>query len=335
MQRGTFDLDGIRNLARAEWLARRHQSQREGRKPPDDGTLVLVTNESSGAAEMEIRGYVSWPMVEALDKILEEGVPDTLLVRINSGGGSAYTGLEIANRLRGLESHVVTRNESAAMSAAAIIFLAGDERELGSLGTSTMFHGARGWIDILSYGPVEELEKVDVQKIKDKEIALLRSLDTQLVKMLTTIADLTEAKAKEIMDAEQQLTNEEALELGIATGTFEKSAKSAKPEEAKIETASAPEQSQPAEPKPEPEMEQEREAEIATQPALETETETETALESESETVPATAVASATEPDQEAQTETEEASVAGGGSVYMALYNSEEALHHAAQSHYG
>ena len=75
-------------------------------------------------------------MAEDLDKILEDGEPDRMVVRINSGGGSAYTGFEIANRLRGIETHVVTRNESAAMSAAAVIFLAGDEREVGSMGTS-------------------------------------------------------------------------------------------------------------------------------------------------------------------------------------------------------
>ena len=156
--RDIHKIANIREAGRAEWNAFRCAALRDGKEIPEGGKLELVEN-AAGEKELQIRGYVWVDMVEELDRILEEFDPETLVVRINSGGGSAFTGFEIANRLRGINAHVITRNESAAMSAAAVIFLAGDERQVGSMGTSTMFHDARGFIDILEFGPVDRLEQ--------------------------------------------------------------------------------------------------------------------------------------------------------------------------------
>ena len=179
-------------------------------------------------------------MVEELEELLEEKDPKKLVVRINSGGGSAFSGFEIANRLRGMETHVVTRNESAAMSAAAVIFLAGDEREVGGMGTATMFHGARGFIDILEFGPVEKLENVDVQAVKDKELDLLKSLNRSIVKMLKDNTKMSDEEIDDIVSNEKQLTSEEALDFGIATGTYEKSKVKASADDKKKEEDSEP-----------------------------------------------------------------------------------------------
>ena len=51
-------------------------------------------------------------------------------VRINSPGGLAYDGLKIYNMLANHEGHVTTINEGLAYSAASIIFMAGDTRQV-------------------------------------------------------------------------------------------------------------------------------------------------------------------------------------------------------------
>ena len=218
MKRNIFAVANLREAAKQEWLASQAD---QARRPRDDakaeaeeaGTIKHVQN-AAGIPELEIRGYVSWPMVEQLEAILEDGEPDRMIVKIASGGGSAFTGMEIANILRGIETDVECRNLGAAMSAAAMIFLAGDTRLVGKAGTATMFHEARGFLDIFSFGTASELEQIDVQKAKAREIDLLKTLNKTILKMLTDVAGMKPAKAKEIVEAEKQLTNEEALELG-------------------------------------------------------------------------------------------------------------------------
>ena len=235
MKHRMFQIENCREAGRAEWNAIRSAALRDGKEIPEGGKLELVENKATGQKELQIRGYVWHDMSEELDRILEEFEPKTLVVRINSGGGSAFTGFEIANRLRGIDAHVITRNESAAMSAAAVIFLAGDEREVGSMGTSTMFHDARGFIDILEFGPVEKLEQVDVQSVKDKELDLLRSLNKSIRAMLLKVSEMDEDEITTILSAEKQLTSEEALEFGIATGTYEKPKAAKKDKKAEAE----------------------------------------------------------------------------------------------------
>ena len=223
MKRRVFEIANCRERAKSDWLAYKAHCERKGEQP-ETGEIKLVTNQA-GDPELEIRGYVGWQQVVELDAILEEGEPARLLVRINSGGGSAFAGLEIANRLRGMDAHVTTRNESAAMSAAALIFMAGDTREVGDMGSVTMFHRAMGWIDVLEFGNLTYLKKVDVQAVKDREIDLLESLDETILDILTKDTKLTEAEALAAMEAEKNYTSKAALEVGIATDTYTKESK--------------------------------------------------------------------------------------------------------------
>ena len=236
MKREAYLIEGLRDAARAEWNFLRAKAVLDGGKDPERGRIERIENAEKGTVEFSIRGYIWYGMLEELDELLEGKDHDKLIVRINSGGGSAFSGLEIANRLRGMETHVVTRNESAAMSAAAVIFLSGDEREVGGMGTATMFHGARGFIDILEFGPVEKLEKVDVAAAKAKELDLLQSLNRSIRKMLLDNTSMSEEEIEDIVTAEKQLTSEEALDFGIATGVYEKSkVKDAKPDAGEAE----------------------------------------------------------------------------------------------------
>ena len=333
MKRETYPVEGLREAAKVEWTFMQAKAARNGEDAPEPGKLERIKNQITGKTELLIRGYVYWGMAEELEEMLAEGEPDTLLVRINSGGGSAYTGLEIANRLRGIECEVTTRNESAAMSAAAVIFLGGDHREVGSMGTTTMFHGARGFIDILEFGPVEELEKVDVQKTKEMELDVLRSLDKSIRKMLLDNTSMDEETVDECLKLERNLTNEDCLEYGIATAVYEKKGvKAAADEDGGDEDGDEEEKPMDEESRSEPEKEPEpREGEkieasasaAADEKPREASAQVEMSKDSRAEpTASAASEAGSTESGKDEEREADE----GGGSLFATIGSVEEVL---------
>jgi ATP-dependent protease ClpP protease subunit len=78
----------------------------------------------------------------------------TIEVRINSPGGDVFDAVAIYNALRNHGSKIVTQVDGLAASAASLIFMAGDEREMGA-GTFLMIHDP--WS--ICMGPADELRK--------------------------------------------------------------------------------------------------------------------------------------------------------------------------------
>lgn len=215
------DLD-IVALARAEHRALLKQQAVGELKDPLGH--AKITNQA-GIVTVSITGFVSFYQYEELGLAIENAGDDlkSVVVNINSMGGSALAGVAIGNKLRGLDAEVTTVNESAAMSAAAIIFMSGKHRKMGEGGATLMFHEARGWIDVLEFGTAKSLADVDVDAPKAQAVDMLETIDEIIVGVMTKGTKLTAAKAKALMYDKKlkdgkTLSTEDALELGLATG---------------------------------------------------------------------------------------------------------------------
>ena len=215
------DIDVVA-LAKAE-----HQAilkQKATGKLTDPLGTVSITNQAN-VITVAVTGFVNFYQYEAINEAAEIAGDElkSVIVRINSMGGSAFAGVAIGNLLRGMDAKVTTINESAAMSAAAVIFMAGQERLMGDGGATLMFHQARGWLDVLEFGTRDVLEAVDTEATKAQAIEVLDALDEIILNVMVKGSKLTKAKAKALMYDKKTkdgktLSNEEALELGLATG---------------------------------------------------------------------------------------------------------------------
>ena len=172
--------------------------------------------------------------VESADK-----KPETVVVRINSGGGSAFAGYMIFNYLYKLKAKVVTTVDSLAASAAALVFLAGDERLMSEYLSQVMFHYALSWIDILAFGNRAKLEGVDCESPKAKVLQVLQNLDDDITEVLVAKSDLDSERAGEIMTEERFLGKKEALETGVATGVDAKGGDKDEPKDSANEKAAS------------------------------------------------------------------------------------------------
>src|SRR5690606_7844670 len=112
-----------------------------------------LKNESGGdAGEVHIYGPIydsKWFDEDVAPKALKEEIDalgdiETLYVRINSPGGSAFAGIAIYNMLRRLDAEVVVTVDGLAASAASIIAMAGDKVSV-SKGAMLMIHNAWTW----------------------------------------------------------------------------------------------------------------------------------------------------------------------------------------------
>ena len=79
--------------------------------------------------EVDIAGEIGWDVDDVqINSALREGDDyEKVLVRVNSPGGNAWTGVAIYNRLVEVDVPVETRIMGEAASAASIIAMAGDE----------------------------------------------------------------------------------------------------------------------------------------------------------------------------------------------------------------
>ena len=184
---------------------------------------VKVLNQTDTVLEVRIDGYIwSGVLWDIQQQIRDFGkTPESLIVRIASGGGSAFAGYAIFNYLRTLKSEVTTVADGLAASAAALIFLAGNKRLVAPYMAQIMFHHALSFIDILVRGYKETLEKVDTEEPKRQILQILQNLDDDITDLMVAKTAMDAEKADAIMVEERFINRKEALELGIATGVDE------------------------------------------------------------------------------------------------------------------
>ena len=212
-------------LAKLEAKAR-DKARADGAKLEAAGKAEIKAQADGKTATVYVNGYVDYyQYVDITEAAIMAGDSlERVDVRINSAGGSAYAGVAIHNFLRSLDAKITTYNDSIALSAAAMIFMAGSERLMGEGGSTLMFHNAMGWIDILEFGNAADLESVDTESLKNQAMEYLKDVDEKIVKMMTTGTKLDRDGALALMldpalKDGKPLGNEEALELGLATGT--------------------------------------------------------------------------------------------------------------------
>ena len=177
---------------------------------PKKNKFWNMTKTTNDEVEIKIHGDIgeSWwgESISSADfvKELQEVAKDakTIIVGINSAGGSVFDGLAIRSALENHPAHVIVRVEGWAASIASIIAMAGDEIEM-ALGSMMMIHNP--WT--FSGGESKELREVaDV-----------------LDQIRESLVDVYEARTKksreeiiQMMDEETWMTAKEAVEKGFA-----------------------------------------------------------------------------------------------------------------------
>lgn len=131
----------------------------------------------------------------------------TLVVRINSYGGSVSEGLAIYSLLSDFKGELVTKVDGFACSAASVIFMAGTKRIVPESGL-LMIHNA--WTS--ASGDHNALAKAaeDLKKITQPSIDIY-----------TLKTNLSEEEIRSMMDREEWINSKEAFEYGFST-TLEK-----------------------------------------------------------------------------------------------------------------
>lgn len=129
----------------------------------------------------------------------------TVRIKLNSGGGDVFDGIEIYNYLKDLKAKVVVEVTALAASAASLIAMGADEIIMKT-GATMMIHEASTW----AYG-----NKSDIQKVLNG----LEAVDESIISIYTEKTGLDSKKIRNLMESETWFTAEEAVELGFATAT--------------------------------------------------------------------------------------------------------------------
>ena len=135
----------------------------------------------------------------------------TLRVRIQSPGGSAAEGLAIYQQLRDWPGPLVTQVDGVAASAAALVFLAGEERQVPKSGALLMVHEA--WLAMIVAGT-----KVKFRAATEQAVKLLEALDSEIAAMIAERSSMTQEAAAQAIEATTWYRPAEAVKAGIATG---------------------------------------------------------------------------------------------------------------------
>lgn len=138
---------------------------------------------------------------------LAEHGPGDITVRINSGGGIAFDGVAIYSLLLAHAGKVTTIVDGIAASAASLILMAGDARQIRD-GAMVMIHDASG----VTFGTAAE---------HLRNATVLDKLSDQYAGIYAARAGLDRGEARDLMKAETWFDADEAVAKGIATAKVE------------------------------------------------------------------------------------------------------------------
>ncbi|MFS4464725.1 head maturation protease, ClpP-related [Staphylococcus haemolyticus] len=139
---------------------------------------------------------------------LQDVKAKTIRIKLNSGGGSTFEGLEIYNYLKDLDAHVIVEVTALAASAASIIAMGADE-VLMRTGSTMMIHNASTFV----YGNKEDMLKAQ---------QTLEKIDASVIDVYQSRTGLSSDEIKEMLDNETWFTASEAVEKGFANSLEEK-----------------------------------------------------------------------------------------------------------------
>ena len=144
-------------------------------------------------------GITALNVIEALAQIKGKRAK----IRINSPGGDMNEGVGIYNALKRHPGGVDTFNDSLAASAASVIFLAGENRQI-SKGARVMIH--RAWSRLMG-------NSIDFAKVS----AVLDTHDKSQVEIYAEHMGLEPTAIMDLLTAETWYTSEEAVTAKLAT----------------------------------------------------------------------------------------------------------------------
>ena len=139
---------------------------------------------------------------EDVRNALKDVKASTIRIKLNSGGGDVFDGVEIMTFLKDLDAHVIVEVTALAASAASIIAMGADEIVMRT-GSLMMIHEA----STFTYGT-----KTDIQKTMNA----LEAIDESIIDIYVQKTGLSREEIRDMVVAETWLTAEEALEKGFA-----------------------------------------------------------------------------------------------------------------------
>ena len=185
-----------------------------------DPKLVTETKFQAQDGALRFDGTI-WPWTVYRVREYLAGATGPIEVRLSSPGGDAAACMAIYYMLRNYKGKVTTYADGQVSSAAAMIYLSGDERLWPDEGSSTwMMHGISTLFFVAVYGNRARLGKEEPGKDLEKLLKQMERLDTAAKE---TIGKRTEMGSKEIdkaLDDERYFTGAEALKAGIATAMY-------------------------------------------------------------------------------------------------------------------
>jgi ATP-dependent Clp protease protease subunit len=170
----------------------------------DDPTAAELLIYGTIGGDMYDDGITARDLKQQLDAL---GDVATIRVRINSPGGSAFDGVAIYNLLVAHAALVTVTIDGAAISAASLVAMAGDEIEIGH-NALLMIHRAA----TVQFGTAE-----DMRSTAD----LLDKLDGTIVATYAARTGLEVDEVAELLKAETWFNADEAVEQGFADRVVE------------------------------------------------------------------------------------------------------------------
>lgn len=145
---------------------------------------------------------------KAVTKALNENKDaEDITVRINSPGGDAFDGIAIHNALKSHKASVKTVAEGMAASAASVIFMAGDEREIHK-SAMLMIHDASGFT-------------MGNQSVHENQAEALGKLDGAIASTYANATGGDPETIRELMDEDYWMSAEDAITDGYATAVID------------------------------------------------------------------------------------------------------------------
>lgn len=161
-------------------------------------------------------GFFSGQTINATDiRNALDDVDKDIVIRLNSGGGDVFQGVEIYNYLKALDNHVTIEVTALAASAASLITMAADKIIIRT-GASMMVHEA----STIAFG-----NKNDIQKT----LNALNAIDDSIIDIYAERTNIDNDELIEMVKNETWLTADQAVKKGFAD---EKSSKKAVKEKA-------------------------------------------------------------------------------------------------------
>lgn len=157
-------------------------------------------------ATINIFGEIGYDVVASdVIQFIQASSDDELDIVIASGGGSAFEGLMIYDALKASGKKVNTKILGLGASAASVIFMAGDTREMGE-GSLLMVHNSWSFF----VGNKEEIEA---------QLGTLDAIDSRMTAIFMKATGLPEDQIKQLLSDETFMSADKSIELGFATGS--------------------------------------------------------------------------------------------------------------------